>query len=287
MRFRNSAVDSSGSSPWRSAVTDVQKNAPGAAPLPTTTRLPSARGRCRRRARPSRPGPGRRPTGPRRGCRTGGSDRAATGSTIERLSQMITAMTMAWKTNAARQLIAVVMRPPMSGPGGGADASHARDHAEGPGARGDVGEEQRREDVDGRDQQRRCRHLRGSSCRGSGRRDRATRRSATRRSRRPTRPMVKHRLRPHRSVSLPPGIMKRRHHEQEDRDRDLHALHGRVEVLADVGDHHVHVRAREAADELREGERDEDLPQRRPVLFAAAHVAPASMRRSAASISAR
>ena len=40
----------------------------------------------------------------------------ATGSTIERLRKTITATTTAWKTNAARQLIAVVMRPPISGP---------------------------------------------------------------------------------------------------------------------------------------------------------------------------
>ena len=33
-----------------------------------------------------------------------------------RLSNTITAMTRAWKTNAARQLMAVVIRPPMSGP---------------------------------------------------------------------------------------------------------------------------------------------------------------------------
>ena len=40
----------------------------------------------------------------------------ATGSTIERLSKTITTMTSAWNTKAARQLIAVVMRPPISGP---------------------------------------------------------------------------------------------------------------------------------------------------------------------------
>ena len=50
---------------------------------------------------------------------------------------------------------------------------------------------------------------------------------------------------------LAAGDHERRHDEQEQRDRDLHALHRRVEVVADVGDHHVHVRAREAADELR------------------------------------
>ena len=40
----------------------------------------------------------------------------ATGSTILRLSRTITAMITAWKTKAARQLIAVVMRPPINGP---------------------------------------------------------------------------------------------------------------------------------------------------------------------------
>jgi hypothetical protein len=38
------------------------------------------------------------------------------GSTIRRLSSTIVATTKAWNTNAARQLIAVVMRPPISGP---------------------------------------------------------------------------------------------------------------------------------------------------------------------------
>jgi hypothetical protein len=40
----------------------------------------------------------------------------AMGSTMSRLSQRITAMTIAWKTNAARQLMAVVMSPPIKGP---------------------------------------------------------------------------------------------------------------------------------------------------------------------------
>ena len=39
-----------------------------------------------------------------------------TGSTMSRLSQTITATTSAWKTNAARQLMAVVMSPPINGP---------------------------------------------------------------------------------------------------------------------------------------------------------------------------
>ena len=41
---------------------------------------------------------------------------AGIGSAIRRLSRTISATTTAWKTNAARQLIAVVMRPPISGP---------------------------------------------------------------------------------------------------------------------------------------------------------------------------
>ena len=56
---------------------------------------------------------------------------------------------------------------------------------------------------------------------------------------------------------------QRRHHQQEQRDRRLHALHRGVEVLADVVDHHVHVRAGEAADELGEGQGQQRPAQRR------------------------
>ena len=41
---------------------------------------------------------------------------ASSGSSRRRLSRTITATTTAWKTNAARQLIAVVIKPPISGP---------------------------------------------------------------------------------------------------------------------------------------------------------------------------
>ena len=41
---------------------------------------------------------------------------AGTGSSMRRLRKMMIATTAAWKTNAARQLIPVVMRPPISGP---------------------------------------------------------------------------------------------------------------------------------------------------------------------------
>ena len=41
---------------------------------------------------------------------------AGNGSSSLRLSRTIAAMTSAWNTKAARQLMAEVMRPPMSGP---------------------------------------------------------------------------------------------------------------------------------------------------------------------------
>ncbi len=41
---------------------------------------------------------------------------AGSGSSSRRLSRTMSAMTSAWKTKAARQLTAVVIRPPMSGP---------------------------------------------------------------------------------------------------------------------------------------------------------------------------
>ena len=75
---------------------------------------------------------------------------------IRRLSRTISATTAAWKTNAARQLIAVVMSPPISGPAAAPMPPMPADDAERPRARGEVAEPQRGEDVDGRDQQRRA-----------------------------------------------------------------------------------------------------------------------------------
>ena len=62
-------------------------------------------------------------------------------------------MTSAWKTKAARQLIAEVISPPISGPAAAPTPPMRADHAERAGPRGDLGEQQRRQDVDGRDQQ--------------------------------------------------------------------------------------------------------------------------------------
>ena len=75
-----------------------------------------------------------------------------------------------------------------------------------------------------------------------------------------------YRIRPPRKASLaPPPIgqlaardHQHRHDQQEQRDRRLHALHVRVQVVADVVDHHVHVRAREAADELGQRQRGDE-----------------------------
>ncbi len=65
----------------------------------------------------------------------GRSGSAGMGSTSPRLSRMISTITAAWKTNAARQLIPVVMTPPISGPAAApmpprplmAPNAHARD----------------------------------------------------------------------------------------------------------------------------------------------------------------
>jgi hypothetical protein len=45
---------------------------------------------------------------------------------------------------------------------------------------------------------------------------------------------------------LAPGNHQRRHDQEEEGDGDLDTLHAGVQVVADVVDHHVHVRAGEA-----------------------------------------
>ena len=61
-----------------------------------------------------------------------GRVRPAPGPRFRRLSQRITAMTSAWNTNAARQLIADVIRPPISGPAAAPTPPSATDRPEGP-----------------------------------------------------------------------------------------------------------------------------------------------------------
>ena len=80
---------------------------------------------------------------------------------------------------------------------------------------------------------------------------------------------------------LAAGDHERGHHQQEDRYRHLDPLDGGVQILAHVVDHHVHIRTGEAADELRQRERNEHPPQRRrrPTgRSSSTHFAPAPIR---------
>ena len=165
-------------------------------------------------------------TAPRRPHRSGASDRRH-GIDDRPAEEEDDATITAWKTNAARQLIAVVISPPISGPaaapmppmplitpkarardwrssksivvrmytGGISSAVPTPSKIEFPMMStprpGDTALDERADPVE-------------------------------------VSPMVKHRFRPHRSVNLPPGNHQRRHHQQEQRDRDLHAVDGRV-----------------------------------------------------------
>jgi hypothetical protein len=55
------------------------------------------------------------------------------------------------------------------------------------------------------------------------------------------------------------------HDQEKQGNADLHRLDGGVQVGLDVVDHDVHVRAGETADELRQRQRHQHLPQRCPV----------------------
>src|SRR3954451_12724673 len=77
-----------------------------------------------------------------------------------------------------------------------------------------------------------------------------------------TRPAVKQRLRPQMSVSLLAGIMRT---AMISRNRVIAACTPVTvvsRVLGDVVDHHVHVRARETADELGKRERSQESAPR-------------------------
>ena len=70
---------------------------------------------------------------------------AGSGSSIRRLRTTITVTTTAWKTKAARQLIAVVIKTADQRARRGADAPHPADETEGPRPRSEVVERERRE----------------------------------------------------------------------------------------------------------------------------------------------
>ena len=177
---------------------------------------------------------------------------AGSGSSSRRLSKTITAMIKRLKHEG---------RPPADRrgdqatdqrPGRGAHAPHRADHAERASARRDPGEQQRREDVDRRDQQRGAHALQN---RIADDEDTQARSDSAEQSADAVHDQTEPEQ-PHPAVAigqLAAGDHQRRHDQQEDRYRDLHTLDGGVQILADVVDHHVHVRAGEAADELREG----------------------------------
>jgi hypothetical protein len=115
VRFRKSPVESSGSFPARSRRRMKRKNA--SRKTAPTARKPTNRAlllpawripnTTQNMPMPERIAPTRS---------KGRSGSGASGSTIRRLRRTIVPTTSAWKTNAARQLIAVVITPPMSGP---------------------------------------------------------------------------------------------------------------------------------------------------------------------------
>ena len=144
--------------------------------------------------------------------------------------------------------------------GRGADAAHPADAAERPGARLQIGEQQRGEDVDRRDQQ--------------GRADAFQDRVAEDQDAEPGGNGAQQRAdavhdEPHDEAALAAPAVRQlaardhqgRHDQQEQRDRGLHPLDGGVQVGADVVDHHVHVGTGEAADELGKGEGDQQPPR--------------------------
>ena len=142
-----------------------------------------------------------------------------------------------------------------------ADATQPADDAEGPGSRREIVEPERRQDVDGRDQQRRpdaLQHRVAEDQHAKPRRNRAQQRADP----------VQHEADGEAALAAPAvgqlaaGDHEDRHDQQEQGDRRLHSCHGRVEIGRDVVDHHVHVRAREAADELSEGERQQESAPR-------------------------
>ena len=140
---------------------------------------------------------------------------------------------------------------------GGADAAHPADDPERAGTRGEIAEPQRREDVHGRDQQRRADALQYGVTQDQHAEPRSHR--AQQRA-----DAVQHQTGGEAALATPAiGQLAARDHEdrhdqQEQRDRRLDALDRRIQVLRDVVDHHVHVRAREAADELRERKRSQE-----------------------------
>src|SRR3954449_13145169 len=115
VRSLNTPVDSSASSPARSRARMWRKKPPRkTAPATSIAAISATFVSAWRIPKTTKNIPTADRTAPRPSKGRSGS--AGMGSSIRRLSSTIVATTSAWKTNAARQLMAVVMTPPMSGP---------------------------------------------------------------------------------------------------------------------------------------------------------------------------
>ncbi len=115
VRLANSLVESSGSWPARSlARTPRKKTASTTAESATRANITQMLSSVAKMPETSRIRPRADSTAPR--VSKGRSGLAGTGSSTRRASHTMTAMTRAWNTKAARQLIAAVIAPPISGP---------------------------------------------------------------------------------------------------------------------------------------------------------------------------
>ena len=260
VRLRNTAMGSSGSPPARSRARMCQKNRP-ISTAPATSRMAMRAKLSSAASTPitTRTRPAADSTAPTlsKGCVRS----AGRGSTMARLSHRIKhdderleheggAPTDGGGDEAADQ-----------GSGGGADAAHPGDDAEGLGPGRHVGEQDRGEDVDGWDQQR------GADAFEDRVAEDQHAEPLGHRAHEGADP-VEDEPDDEAPLATPAiGQLAARdheggHHEQEDGDRRLDALNRGVQILADVVDHHVHVRAGEAADELGQRQREEDPAQR-------------------------
>ncbi len=147
------------------------------------------------------------------------------------------------------------------GSSGRTHPSHATDYPERPGARSEIGEEHRREDVDGWDQQGGAHPFEDGvpedenpQSGRDGAQDRAYGVDPE--------PECEAAFPSPTVGQLAAGDHEGGHYQQEQRDGDLDTLDRGIQVVADVGDHHVHVRAGKTADELRERQGHEHFPER-------------------------
>ncbi len=115
VRSRNRLVDRSGSFPARSSARTHRKNhSSTSAPRTSSPAISQTLSSAARIPMTTRTRPTADRTAPPVSNERVGS--GGSGSSIRRLSRMITAITRAWNTKAARQPMPEVMSPPISGP---------------------------------------------------------------------------------------------------------------------------------------------------------------------------